>query len=174
MRVNALFLIAIIFCLVGCSSLPPAPAAERAASAAPQTPRVQPPRRVEANAERGEAIFQVLLTLGVDYRYGGNSHETGFDCSGLVAHVYREAFGIRLPHNTKQQSRHGRDVELAVLQPGDLVFYNTLGERFSHVGIYIGEGRFVHAPKSGARVRIENLNARYWAQRFDGARRIDL
>jgi cell wall-associated NlpC family hydrolase len=123
---------------------------------------------------RGEAIFQVLLALGVDCRYGGASPETGFDCSGLVAHVYREAFGMRLPRTSREQSRHGRSVELAALQPGDLVFYNTLGERFSHVGIYIGDGRFVHAPKSGARVRIENLNARYWTQRFNGARRIDL
>ena len=139
----------------------------------PPAARAPAPRR-DASAARGEAIFQVLLALGVDYRYGGGSHETGFDCSGLVAHVYREAFGMRLPHNTRQQSRYGRAVDLASLQPGDLVFYNTLGEPYSHVGIYIGDGRFVHAPKSGARVRTENLNARYWAQRFNGARRIEI
>jgi cell wall-associated NlpC family hydrolase len=139
----------------------------------PAAPAANPPARAHNADARGEAIFQALLALGVDYRYGGASHETGFDCSGLVAHVYREAFGIRLPRDTKGQSTAGRSIELRELQPGDLVFYNTLGQRYSHVGIYIGDGRFVHAPKSGARVRTENINARYWTQRFNGARRIE-
>jgi cell wall-associated NlpC family hydrolase len=124
-------------------------------------------------AERSEALLQALLALGVDYRYGGNSPTTGFDCSGLVAHIYREAWGIRLPHNTAAQSEAGVPVSLAELQAGDLVFYDTLKRPYSHVGIYLGDGKFVHAPKTGARVRIESLQSGYWAPRFNGARRIE-
>jgi cell wall-associated NlpC family hydrolase len=125
------------------------------------------------SAERQEALLQALLTLGVDYRYGGNSPVTGFDCSGLVAHVYREAWGIRLPHNTKAQSEAGVPVSLAELQAGDLVFYDTQKRPYSHVGIYMGDGKFVHAPKSGARVRVESLRSEYWSSRYNGARRIE-
>lgn len=116
--------------------------------------------------------MQAVLALGDDYRYGGESPRTGFDCSGLVAHVFEQAWGIRLPHSVLAQSRIGSRVNLAQLQPGDLVFYDTEHRPFSHVGIYIGDGRFVHAPRTGARVRIEELRSRYWATRFDGARRI--
>ena len=117
--------------------------------------------------------MQTLLALGLDYRYGGSSRATGFDCSGLVAHVYQEAWGIRLPRNTLAQSKAGISIGFAELQAGDLVFYNTLDRPFSHVGIYVGDGRFVHAPKSGARVRVESVKSVYWMQRFDGARRIE-
>lgn len=126
-----------------------------------------------ARAERSEALLQALLALGLDYRYGGNSPVTGFDCSGLVAYVYREAWGLRLPHSTEDQSRAGVPVSLAELQAGDLVFYDTQRRPYSHVGIYLGDGRFVHAPKTGARVRIESLQSAYWSQRFNGARRIE-
>jgi cell wall-associated NlpC family hydrolase len=128
---------------------------------------------VAARAERSEALLQALLALGLDYRYGGNSPVTGFDCSGLVAHVYREAWGIDLPRNTLAQSKSGVPVSLSELQAGDLVFYDTLKRPYSHVGIYLGDGRFVHAPKSGARVRVESLESSYWARRFNGARRIE-
>jgi cell wall-associated NlpC family hydrolase len=122
--------------------------------------------------QRAEALLQTLLALGVDYRYGGKSPESGFDCSGLVAHVFREAYGIDLPHNARAQSRLGARVSLSELRAGDLVFYNTLNRAFSHVGIYLGDGRFVHAPKTGAQVRVESIRGRYWMRRFDGARRI--
>jgi cell wall-associated NlpC family hydrolase len=145
----------------GCGALAPRPP-EPVATPAPM------PR-----AERSEALLQALLAIGVDYQYGGNSPVTGFDCSGLVAHVYREAWGIRLPHSTKAQSEAGVPVSLAELQAGDLVFYDTLQRPYSHVGIYLGEGKFVHAPKTGTQVRIESLRSNYWAQRFNGARRIE-
>jgi len=122
--------------------------------------------------ERAEALLQTLLALGVDYRYGGGSYGSGFDCSGLVAHVFREAYGIELPHNARAQSEFGVRVSLSELRAGDLVFYNTQRSPFSHVGIYLGDGRFVHAPKTGAQVRVEPIDGRYWMQRFDGARRI--
>ena len=117
-------------------------------------------------------LFQVLSSIGVDYKYGGNSHATGFDCSGLVAHVFRVGYGVTLPRNTYGQSQAGRPVSAEELQPGDLVFYNTLERPFSHVGIYLGDGRFIHAPKTGAAVRIESLKSAYWTKRWNGARRI--
>ena len=157
MHRNMLFFIAFIFLVSGCASFAPSP-----------QPQPAPPR-----AERSEALLQALLALGLDYRHGGNSPVTGFDCSGLVAHVYLEAWNIRLPRNARAQSETGTPVSLAELQAGDLVFYDTLQRPFSHVGIYLGDGRFVHAPKSGARVRIENVKSSYWSTRYNGARRIE-
>jgi cell wall-associated NlpC family hydrolase len=119
-------------------------------------------------------LLQALSSLGIDYQYGGQSPTTGFDCSGLVAHVFLEAFGRRLPRSTAGQSRTGFPVAREQLEAGDLVFFNTLNRPFSHVGIYLGDGRFLHAPKAGAQVRMERIDMAYWARRFDGARRIDL
>ena len=115
-----------------------------------------------------EAVRQV----GVAYHYGGRSPDTGFDCSGLIAHAFEEAWGMRLPRTAKGLAKVGRPVRFKDLRPGDLVFYNTRGRPYSHVGIYIGEGRFVHAPRRGAKVRIESLEKRYWRTRFNGARRL--
>ncbi len=165
---NYLFIRVFYFLVSGCGTVgtsAPAPAEPVAVAARPISP---PPR-----AARSEALLQALLALGLDYRYGGKSPATGFDCSGLVAHVYREAWGIRLPPNTAAQSQAGVPVSLAELQAGDLVFYDTLKRPYSHVGIYLGDGKFVHAPKSGAQVRIESLQSAYWTQRFNGARRIE-
>lgn len=168
---NLLYLLTFAVTLAGCGSLPaPAPAPAREPVAAPAPAPVPEPR---PSAERAEALLQVLLALGIDYRPGGNSPATGFDCSGLVAHVFREAYGIRLPQNARAQSEAGAPVPQENLQAGDLVFYNTLKRPFSHVGIYIGDGKFVHAPKSGAQVRVESIRGSYWRQRFNGARRIE-
>jgi cell wall-associated NlpC family hydrolase len=166
---NLLYLLTFAAALAGCGSLPaPAPVHEPIAAPAPApVPEARP------SAERAEALLQVLLALGIDYRPGGKSPATGFDCSGLVAHVFREAYGIRLPHNARAQSDAGTPVDLAQIQAGDLVFYDTLKRPFSHVGIYIGDGKFVHAPRSGAQVRVESIRGTYWRQRFNGARRID-
>jgi len=117
-------------------------------------------------------LFQVLSSIGVDYKYGGASHVTGFDCSGLVVHVFREGYGMNLPRTSQSQSQVGRAVSAEELQPGDLVFYNTLHRPFSHVGIYLGEGKFIHAPKTGTAVRIENMKSPYWTTRWNGARRV--
>jgi cell wall-associated NlpC family hydrolase len=105
----------------------------------------------------------------VDYRYGGKNPEAGLDCSGMVSHVYREAAGIHLPASAAQMALQGRDVPRDSLRPGDLVFFNTSNRPRSHVGIYIGDDRFVHAPSSNGKVRISNLNASYYASRFEGA-----
>ena len=171
---NLLFYIVFLFLISGCASFAPtapAPVHSPAAQSALPPASYVPPNR--PRAQRSEALLQALLALGLDYSYGGNSPVTGFDCSGLVAHVYLEAWNIRLPRNTRAQSEAGTPVSLAELQAGDLVFYDTLKRPYSHVGIYLGDGRFVHAPKSGARVRVESLSSTYWAQRFNGARRVE-
>lgn len=113
------------------------------------------------------------MALDTDYRYGGHSLANGFDCSGLVAHVFKTAWGLDLPHSSRAQSEFGTPIDASALRPGDLVFYNTANRPYSHVGIYLGDGKFIHAPRTGARVRIENLRKRYWVRRYDGARRID-
>jgi cell wall-associated NlpC family hydrolase len=117
--------------------------------------------------------MQALGYLGIRYKYGGNSPETGFDCSGLVRYVVGEAFGLVLPRDARSISRHGASVSTDDLQPGDLVFFNTLRRPFSHVGIYVGDGRFIHAPASGGAVELVNMADRYWAARFNGARRLE-
>ena len=122
---------------------------------------------------RMAAALQALFAVGVRYHYGGNSPDTGFDCSGLVAHVFDRAWGVALPRSAEEQRNVGRAVKRAELQPGDLVFYNTRNRPFSHVGIYLGDGNFVHAPRPGQRVRIESIDTPYWRARFSGARRLD-
>ena len=126
-----------------------------------------------ATTDRDRPLIHALQALGVKYRYGGRSPETGFDCSGLITHVFERAWGIALPSGTAALSKVGAAVKLKELQPGDLVFYNTRNRPHSHVGIYLGEGLFVHAPRPGARVRVENLQTPYWRARFDGARRLN-
>lgn len=119
-----------------------------------------------------ELVLRALTFVGVGYRRGGESPETGFDCSGLVRHVYRESLGLVLPRTSREISRAGETIQRDQLQPGDLVFFNTLRRGFSHVGIYLGEHRFVHAPASGGEVRVEDMRQVYWTKRFNGARRI--
>ncbi|MBX7229087.1 MAG: C40 family peptidase [Burkholderiaceae bacterium] len=120
-----------------------------------------------------EIVMNAMGLLGVRYRFGGNAPETGLDCSGLVRLVFKETFGLILPRRAVEMSQLGDTVGKEELKPGDLVFFNTLKRAFSHVGIYIGEGKFVHAPSSGGKVRVESLNTPYWINRFNGARRID-
>jgi cell wall-associated NlpC family hydrolase len=122
---------------------------------------------------RALAAKEALVKVGIHYRYGGSSPAEGFDCSGLVAHVFERAWGISIPRSTAQQRSVGHAVKRENLQPGDLVFYNTRNRPYSHVGIYLGDGIFVHAPRPGQRVRIENMDNSYWRARFNGARRLD-
>jgi cell wall-associated NlpC family hydrolase len=113
------------------------------------------------------------MWLGARYRHGGSAPDTGFDCSGLVAHAFQRARGIALPRNAHAQSKMGVPVKPSALEPGDLVFYNTRNRPYSHVGIYLGEGRFIHAPRPGTRVRVESMQVAYWRARFNGARRVE-
>ncbi len=119
-----------------------------------------------------EVLMSALSLTGVKYKFGGNSPETGFDCSGFVRYVFQQAANLTLPHGARAISQIGQSVTTDQLQPGDLVFFNTLKSAFSHVGIYVGEGRFIHAPSSGGGIHIVNMNDSYWAKRFNGARRL--
>ena len=135
-------------------------AAPTAAAATPDPEALDHPR------------FHALLALGAPYRPGGVSPEQGFDCSGLVAHIFERAWGLKLPRRAQDQARLGKPVRKNDLQAGDLVFYNTRNRAYSHVGIYVGDGRFIHAPRRGTRVRAERVDSPYWVARFNGARRL--
>ncbi|MDR2506481.1 MAG: C40 family peptidase [Candidatus Accumulibacter sp.] len=119
-----------------------------------------------------ELVRESLEHIGVDYSYGGTSPDEGFDCSGFVQWVFRAAVGENLPRTAKAQSQAGRSVRKNELQPGDLIFFNTLRRAFSHVGVYLGDGHFIHSPRRGAYVRVDDMRKKYWAQRFNGARRV--
>ena len=117
------------------------------------------------------AVYALGL-LGVRYRFGGESPESGLDCSGLVRHVFQQVTGVTLPRTAKEMSRVGDGIARHELEPGDLVFFNTRRMPFSHVGIYLGGNRFVHAPARGREVEVADLGNRYWQRQFDGARRV--
>jgi cell wall-associated NlpC family hydrolase len=112
--------------------------------------------------------------IGTPYKFGGYSPKTGFDCSGFVDYVFQRTANVSLPHNALQISRHGSPVKSSQLREGDLVFYDTNNEAYSHVGIYLGNDRFIHAPSSGGSVRTENMREHYWKIHYNGARRIAL
>ena len=128
--------------------------------------------RQSVSHKASELVVTALGFLGVPYRMGGNTAETGFDCSGFVRAMYQQTVGLILPRKAEQQAAATEKIERGDLQPGDLVFFNTLKRAFSHVGIYVGEGKFIHSPRPGAEVRVENMGMSYWNHRFDGARRV--
>ncbi|MES2633810.1 MAG: C40 family peptidase [Pseudomonadota bacterium] len=119
-----------------------------------------------------DLVMTAMGFLGVPYRRGGNDAETGFDCSGFVRSMYERTVGLVLPRRANEQAAATQTIEKQDLQPGDLVFFNTMKRAFSHVGIYVGEGKFIHSPKPGAQVRVEDMGQSYWKTRFDGARRV--
>lgn len=123
-------------------------------------------------ARADEIVAHAVGFLGVPYQRGGNSWETGFDCSGFVRAIFEQSTGLLLPRRAAEQAAATSLIDRDDLQPGDLVFYDTMRSAYSHVGIYIGQGRFIHSPKPGAEVRIEDMSDRYWTRRFDGARRV--
>jgi cell wall-associated NlpC family hydrolase len=129
--------------------------------------------RQKVGLKASELVVHAIGFLGVPYHRGGNTVETGFDCSGFVKAIYEQTVGLVLPRRAEQQAAATQNIERKELQPGDLVFFNTMRRAFSHVGIYIGDGKFIHSPKPGAEVRVESLAAAYWNRRFDGARRVD-
>ncbi|GMV01972.1 MAG: hypothetical protein AMXMBFR52_16280 [Burkholderiales bacterium] len=118
-----------------------------------------------------EAAFLALSLVDTPYRYGGNTPRGGFDCSGLIVYVYRNAAGVALPRTVFALAGVGASVRLAAVRSGDLVLFDTRG-RFSHAGIYVGGGRFVHAPSTGGTVRLDGVRAHYWRSRFSGVRRV--
>jgi hypothetical protein len=119
-----------------------------------------------------DLILKGLEFVGVNYRRGGTSPDSGFDCSGFVQAVFRDALGKLLPRTAREQSKIGEVVDKSELKPGDLVFFNTMRRAFSHVGIYLGDNHFMHAPRPGGEIRVENMSQSYWMKRYNGARRI--
>lgn len=119
-----------------------------------------------------QMMGKAMTLLGVPYKRGGNSAETGFDCSGFVRHIYETSVGRLLPRRADEQAKATEKIDRNDLNPGDLVFFNTMRRTFSHVGIYIGDGKFIHAPSAGKAVRVDDLRAAYWTKRFTGARRV--
>ena len=139
--------------------------ADTVAAAEPAEPEPE-----QANPRKLLTDFSLTLR-DIRYRHGGLDPATGFDCSGFVRYVFRHSLGQDLPHSSASQYRLGAAVARSAMQVGDLVFFRTHGKRISHVGIYLGDGRFIHSPSSGKRVSISSLDERYWAKRFAGAKR---
>ncbi len=133
----------------------------------PSTSATPPPRA--SRPQRNDVALYAMGLLDTRYRWGGRGPATGFDCSGLVSHVFQEAIGLRVQGTSADLGKKARPVAPSELLPGDLVFFNTLGARHSHVGVYVGDGRFVHASNPRTGVRIDPLSNRYYAQRFEGA-----
>jgi cell wall-associated NlpC family hydrolase len=126
-------------------------------------------RMLQGTREIG--LFALSL-VGIDYLYGGESPERGLDCSGLIRYVFQHVTGVTLPRTAQELSRIGKDIRAADLEPGDLVFFNTRRFAFSHVGIYLGNDRFIHAPSRGGEVGVASLGSAYWQKRYNGARRL--
>ena len=129
-------------------------------------------RASEVRNRASELVVNAMGFLGVPYRRGGNNADTGFDCSGFVRAMYEQTVGLVLPRRANEQAAATQTIDKKDLQPGDLVFFNTMKRAFSHVGIYIGENKFIHSPKPGAQVRVEDMGGHYWQARFNGARRV--
>jgi cell wall-associated NlpC family hydrolase len=128
--------------------------------------------RQNVSHKASELVVNAMSLLGVPYKWGGTDADTGFDCSGFVVSVYQQSIGLLLPRKAEQQAAATEKISQAELQPGDLVFFNTMRRAFSHVGIYVGNGKFIHAPRAGAEVRVESMGGSYWQNRFNGARRV--
>lgn len=143
-----------------------------ASCASLRTPSARPPASATATAQANDLVLYSLSLIDTGYRFGGKNPEAGLDCSGMVSYVFQQALGQKLSGSAADMARQGQAVPLNDLRPGDLVFFNTTGRPYSHVGLYIGQGRFVHAPSSSgrARVRTENLQNTYFAARLEAAR----
>lgn len=126
----------------------------------------------QATDRAADLVLNAMGSLGVPYRMGGTSAETGFDCSGFVRAMFQQTVGLMLPRTAAEQAAATQRIEKTDLKPGDLVFFNTLRRTNSHVGIYMGDGKFIHSPRTGSQVRVENMNISYWQTRFNGARRV--
>lgn len=162
MRVPALLLVMLSALLIAaCSSVD-----QRAASSGETIS--QGARPVSEKAV--DVVFYAMGLIDTGYRFGGKNPEAGLDCSGMVTYIYGQAAGIKVTGSAADIAQKGRPIERGELRPGDLVFFNTLNRSFSHVGIYIGNTRFIHAPSSNGRVRIDRLSDTYYAQRFETAR----
>ncbi|MEQ5838284.1 NlpC/P60 family protein [Paraburkholderia acidicola] len=170
------FSLLIVVLLAACSSAPQrisrSPSSAPVAGNAYRTTPPGFPNFVDHSVGREEISIQAMSLVGIPYRWGGNTPEAGFDCSGLVRYVVDRAASVNLPRTTADMSSRGETIEPDEVAPGDLIFFNTTGRPHSHVGIYVGKLRFVNAPSTGGTVRIDYLTNPYWAKHFDGIRRV--
>jgi cell wall-associated NlpC family hydrolase len=128
--------------------------------------------RQRVSQKASDLVVNAMGFLGVPYRRGGNTAESGFDCSGFVRAMFEQTVGLVLPRRAREQAEATQAIDRKDLQPGDLVFFNTMRQSYSHVGIYVGDNKFIHSPKPGERVRVEDMRQAYWERRFNGARRV--
>ncbi|WP_461468547.1 C40 family peptidase [Melaminivora sp.] len=157
------------------SPTPVTASAERLVERSPERPALLAQfqeMRHQVSDRTSELLTTAMGFIGVPYRRGGSHAEIGFDCSGFVRAAYQQAKGLVLPRRANEQAAATQVIDKKELQPGDLVFFNTMRRTFSHVGIYLGNGKFVHAPRPGAKVRVDDMGETYWLRRFDGARRV--
>jgi len=169
------FPLTVVSLLAACSSVPPQ--SSRSPGMTITTPRAyRPPSNfpnfVDHSIGQEEISIQAMSLVGVPYRWGGNTPDSGFDCSGLVRYVVGRAADVNLPRTTADMSGRGESIDPDQIAPGDLIFFNTTGRPHSHVGIYVGKLRFVNAPSTGGTVRLDYVTNPYWAKRFDGIRRV--
>jgi cell wall-associated NlpC family hydrolase len=172
-RMNRLLSVFLLLCLSACATTQGTkPSAERSQTHRLEDSDIGEARPLSQQASN-EVIISALGQVGVPYRYGGTKPETGFDCSGLIGYVFREAVGLKLPRSTRELiDIDAREIDRNDLQAGDLIYFNPRGGRVSHIGIYVGEDRFVHAPSTGSVVRIDKLNTPYWTRFYVGAKRV--
>ena len=171
MRIPFIFVSLIVAVTAHAAPLPPADDLDRLLADKGLMARIETVRQT-VSEKASLLVFTSIGFLGVPYRRGGSTVETGFDCSGFVKAMFEQTVGMVLPRKAEQQAAATDKIDQADLKPGDLVFFNTMRRAFSHVGIYIGEGKFIHSPKPGSEVRVEDMNLSYWSRRFDGARRV--
>ncbi len=162
MPIPALIPVALLaLLLTACGSPPSRPVASSETITQPN---------LAVSEKRNEVALYALGLIDTGYRFGGKNPEAGLDCSGMVSYIYGQAAGLKVRGSAADIARSGRPIERTALRAGDLVFFNTRNQSFSHVGIYLGEARFIHAPSTNGRVRIDRLSDRYYAQRFEAAR----
>lgn len=174
-RVSLIFVSLAVLALSGCASLGPSGGINRTGPWNFDVPiggLIRAPLGMNSQQAASEITSRSVLLLGTPYKLGGTRPSEGLDCSGLIAHVFQDAFSLRFPRTVEEQAIVGQEIPKSALLPGDLVFFNTQGRKNSHVGIYLGESRFIHAPTQRGVVRIESLQQSYWSSRFDQARRL--
>ena len=162
MRISGPVALGVVALLVSACGSPPVREASHPTTIAHPAP--------SGTAQGSEVVLYALGLIDTGYRFGGKNPEAGLDCSGMVSYIYDRAIGLHLKGSAADIAKNGRAIDRASLRPGDLVFFNTTGRSYSHVGIYIGDARFIHAPSRNGRVRVDRMADQYFAQRYEAAR----
>ncbi len=169
-----------LFGLGACSSSSPPPRKPAPTASKPKPPRTASTKpsanrslaNLQASGDAREVVMYALGLLDVGYKFGGSNPEAGLDCSGMAAFIYKNAVNVSLPHNAKQIAESTKPIALSKMRAGDMVFFNTMNRPFSHMGIYIGDGKFIHAPRTNSNIRVDTLASGYIADRLEGARTV--